>query len=98
MFVSEVRLWWGWIGFNCGSSFGITKSKWLVATRAGVATINSTAGGGLAALLYTKGKSKGKLVLPHEVANGLLGTFGWFVWNSSTGLLDFLLWKHRIYL
>lgn len=31
-----------------------------MATRAGVATINSTAGGGLAALIYTKWKSRGK--------------------------------------
>eukprot|EP00913_Durusdinium_trenchii_P022369 g21014.t1 len=46
-------LWWGWIGFNCGSSFGITKSKWLVATRAGVATINSTAGGALVSITAT---------------------------------------------
>lgn len=36
------------------------RGKWLVATRAGVATINSTAGGGLAALIYTKWKSRGK--------------------------------------
>jgi hypothetical protein len=31
-------------GFNCGSSFGNTEDKWLVATRAGVSTINATAG------------------------------------------------------
>ena len=53
-------LWWGWIGFNCGSSFGITGSKWVVATRAGVTTINATFGGGLTALLYTKAKSNGR--------------------------------------
>ena len=66
-------LWWGWIGFNCGSSFGITKTKWIVATRAGVTTINSTAGGGLAALAYTKVKSRGRLLLADEIANGILG-------------------------
>jgi Amt family ammonium transporter len=48
-------LWWGWIGFNCGSSFGITDGKWLVATRAGVTTINSTAGGGAIALVRSPG-------------------------------------------
>lgn len=66
-------LWWGWIGFNCGSSFGITEDKWLVATRAGVSTINATAGGGLAALLYTTVTSRGAVVFPHEIANGMLG-------------------------
>ena len=25
-------LWWGWIGFNCGSTFGITGDKWIVAS------------------------------------------------------------------
>jgi len=66
-------LWWGWIGFNCGSSFGITNRKWLVATRAAVTTISATAGGGLAALPYTRIRSRGK-VLPEDVANGILGS------------------------
>lgn len=67
-------LWWGWIGFNCGSSFGITNSKWLLATRAAVTTMNSTAGGGIAALLYTQIKTKGKLVLPTDIVNGILAS------------------------
>lgn len=67
-------LWWGWIGFNCGSSFGITNNKWIVATRAGVTTINSTGGGGIAALIYTKLKSRCQYIRAEEVANGILGS------------------------
>ena len=67
-------LWWGWIGFNCGSSFGITNQKWMVATRAAITTINSTAGGGVAALIYTQVKTRGRFVLPGDVVNGLLGS------------------------
>ena len=26
-------LWWGWLGFNCGSTFGITGGKWVLASR-----------------------------------------------------------------
>ena len=26
-------LWWGWLGFNCGSTFGITGWKWKLAAR-----------------------------------------------------------------
>lgn len=26
-------LWWGWLGFNCGSTFGITGNKWKLASR-----------------------------------------------------------------
>ena len=32
-----------------------------------------TAGGGLAALLYTTISSRGAVVFPHEIANGILG-------------------------
>jgi ammonium transporter len=67
-------LWWGWVGFNCGSSFGITGKKWMVATRAAVSTINSSVGGGVVALLYTQLRSKGKRVCPGHVANGILGS------------------------
>ncbi|CAE7942062.1 amt-3 [Symbiodinium sp. KB8] len=55
----------------------LQQTKWLVATRAGVATLNATAGGGFAALFYTKAKSRGVLISPEEmpgrIANGLLG-------------------------
>ena len=66
-------LWWGWIGFNCGSTFGITGSKWLVATRAAIITINASAAGGATALLYTLRKTKGKQVRVHHIVNGILG-------------------------
>lgn len=66
-------LWWGWIGFNCGSTFGITSGKWMVATRVGVTTINSTVSGGLVALAYALVKTNGKYVNPSGVVNGILG-------------------------
>ena len=66
-------LWWGWIGFNCGSTFGITGNRWIVASRAAIITINCTAGGGIASMIYTQWKTRGKLVRPHHVVNGILG-------------------------
>lgn len=65
-------LWWGWIGFNCGSTFGITEDKWIVAARAGVNTINASAGGGIAALIYSKWITNGRHVRPVDVVNGIL--------------------------
>jgi ammonium transporter len=66
-------LWWGWIGFNCGSSFGISNDKWVVATRAGVNTINSSAAGGVTAMAYSQWYSRGKYLRPCDIVNGILG-------------------------
>jgi len=67
-------LWWGWIGFNCGSSFGITDDRWVVAIRCAVTTINATVGGGISSIIYTLWRTKGKLVNPEHLINGILGS------------------------
>ncbi|XP_071488692.1 putative ammonium transporter 2 [Diadema antillarum] len=40
-------LWWGWLGFNCGSTFGISGGKWKLATRSAIITLLSSVGGGI---------------------------------------------------
>jgi len=67
-------LWWGWIGFNCGSSFGITGQKWVVATRAAITTINATSGGGFVAILWSLAWTKWKLIRVDDIVNGILGS------------------------
>ncbi|KAL3937106.1 MAG: hypothetical protein SGBAC_007714 [Bacillariaceae sp.] len=66
-------LWWGWIGFNCGSTFGIANDKWIVAARAGVNTLNASSAGGISAMIYAAFRSGGKFVHPADVVNGILG-------------------------
>lgn len=44
-------LWWGWIGFNCGSQFAISGTNWRVAGRVAVVTMNGAIGGGAQAVL-----------------------------------------------
>ena len=66
-------LWWGWIGFNCGSTFGITGMRWIVASRAGMITINASAAGGAVSLLYTLRKTGRKQVRVHHLVHGILG-------------------------
>ncbi|XP_066936399.1 putative ammonium transporter 3 [Clytia hemisphaerica] len=44
-------LWWGWIGFNCGSTFAVTGGMWRLSIRAGVSTMNGAVGGGMAGVI-----------------------------------------------
>jgi len=69
-----LALWWGWIGFNCGSSFGITDDRWVVAIRCAVITINSTVAGGVTSMAYTLLRTNGKYIIPDHMINGILGS------------------------
>merc|ERR1719318_1580209 len=46
-------LWWGWIGFNCGSTFGMNNGMWKIASRTAVVTMNGAMGGGFAAIIVS---------------------------------------------
>ena len=45
-------LWWGWLGFNCGSTMGITEYKWLYASKAATTTVLASIGGGVIGIIY----------------------------------------------
>tara|TARA_B100001564_G_scaffold270318_1_gene231929 strand:+ start:566 stop:2092 length:1527 start_codon:yes stop_codon:yes gene_type:complete len=65
-------LWWGWLGFNCGSTFGITNDKWLYASKAAVTTVLSSVGGGVFSIFYSYFIYDNKY--PIEILiNGILG-------------------------
>lgn len=66
-------LWWGWLGFNCGSTFGVTDDRWITATRTAITTMNSSAAGGIVGILVSLVQTRGTLVTPDEVINGILG-------------------------
>nr|XP_054754561.1 putative ammonium transporter 3 [Lytechinus pictus] len=40
-------LWWGWLGFNCGSTYGVAGQKWILTIRSAVSTILSSIAGGI---------------------------------------------------
>lgn len=46
-------LWWGWLGFSAGSTFGITGHKWKFSSRASVTTILASMGGGSVGMLMS---------------------------------------------
>ncbi|XP_022109527.1 putative ammonium transporter 3 [Acanthaster planci] len=66
-------LWWGWLGFNCGSTYGISGNKWILATRSAVATITASIGGGMSAIFLSYITRRKKFYVSY-VINGILGS------------------------
>ncbi|XP_071440388.1 putative ammonium transporter 3 [Hetaerina americana] len=46
-------LWWGWLAFNSGSTFGTSGHKWKFSARAAVVTMLASFGGGVVGLSYS---------------------------------------------
>ncbi|XP_047740725.1 putative ammonium transporter 3 [Hyalella azteca] len=64
-------LWWGWLGFNCGSTFGIRGHKWKYAARTAVTTIQASIGGGLMGMSISWFKNRQLEI--GDVVNSILG-------------------------
>ncbi|CAH1778550.1 unnamed protein product [Owenia fusiformis] len=65
-------LWWGWLSFNCGSTFGISGGKWKLAAKAAATTLIAAMGGGFAGCTYSQIRTKGKLQIG-DLVNSVLG-------------------------
>lgn len=68
-------LWWGWIGFNAGSSLGVNGEKWELAVRAGTGTTLASMAGGLASILFSLARHKNKVDV-NDVINGTISALG----------------------
>ncbi|XP_019873312.2 putative ammonium transporter 2 [Aethina tumida] len=84
-------LWWGWLSFNSGSTYGLSGDQWHYAARAAVMTMLSTFGGGTVSIFFTMIKSKGKID-SIDIINGILGalvaiTAGCFLYQAWEALL-----------
>lgn len=51
--LGALMLWWGWMGLNMGSTFGVSGHKWKYASRAAVATIIAGSAGGCNGLMLS---------------------------------------------
>ncbi|CAG7653984.1 unnamed protein product [Allacma fusca] len=89
-------LWWGWIAFNAGSTYGITANKWQFAARAASTTMIASIGGGLVGMFWGFVKPGTKVFDAVAVINAVLGalvgiTAGCAVMHSveafSTGVI-----------
>jgi ammonia channel protein AmtB len=68
-------LWWSWIGFNAGSSYGVTGGKWEFAARAGAGTTLASMSAGMTSMMFSLAKNKGKIDV-FEVMSGILSGLG----------------------
>lgn len=66
-------LWWGWLAFNSGSTYGVSGAKWGYAARAAVMTMMGSFGGGLFSVTYSFIRNEGKLDIL-DLINGVLGS------------------------
>ncbi|XP_067004118.2 putative ammonium transporter 3 [Anabrus simplex] len=66
-------LWWGWLAFNSGSTYGLSGAKWQYSARAAVITMLSSFGGGCVGLFYSMMLNKGKLDMM-DLINSILGS------------------------
>ncbi|OWF51366.1 ammonium transporter 3 [Mizuhopecten yessoensis] len=51
--VGMFMLWWGWLAFNCGSTFGISGGKWKLAAKSAVTTLIGSMGGGATGVIIS---------------------------------------------
>ncbi|XP_074651674.1 putative ammonium transporter 3 [Tubulanus polymorphus] len=71
MMIGTFMLWWGWLAFNCGSTFGISGGKWKLSAKSAVTTINASVGGGAVGIIFTFVKTR-KFMIP-DIINSVLG-------------------------
>ncbi|OWF39017.1 putative ammonium transporter 3 [Mizuhopecten yessoensis] len=65
-------LWWGWLGFNCGSTFGISGGKWKLAAKSAVVTLCGSIGGGVIGITTSYITRKRKFEIEY-IVNSILG-------------------------
>ncbi|KAK6179626.1 hypothetical protein SNE40_011941 [Patella caerulea] len=70
--VGMFMLWWGWLAFNCGSTFGISGGKWKLAAKAAVTTLISSFAGGMVGILLSVIIYKKKYSVEYMI-NSILG-------------------------
>ncbi|BFY97986.1 hypothetical protein BsWGS_01026 [Bradybaena similaris] len=70
--VGMFMLWWGWLAFNCGSTFGISNGKWKLAAKTAVTTLLASMSGGIIGTFVSFFTQKKKFDIGYLV-NSILG-------------------------
>ena len=64
-------LWWAWIAFNQGATFGISGKKWIITIKATITSILASFAGGSVGFAFSMATRKGKTEVM-LVCNGIL--------------------------
>ena len=84
-------LWWGWLAFNAGSTFGVTHNKWQLSARACCTTLLASVAGGWVAIVqsyFMNNKKQDVLTVVNGILGALVGvTGGCAVYNSYTSMV-----------
>lgn len=80
-------LWFGWLAFNAGSTYGLTGYKWEYAARAAFMTMIASFAGGSYALIHSLTKNSGKLE-PADLINGILASLVAITGNFRQDILN----------
>ena len=84
-------LWWGWLAFNAGSTFGVSGNKWRLSAKACVTTAMASVSGGWVAIAQSYvmfDKKQDVLTIVNGILGGLVGiTAGCAVVNVYSSLL-----------
>ncbi|XP_012343805.1 putative ammonium transporter 3 isoform X2 [Apis florea] len=65
-------LWWGWLAFNSGSTYGVSGQRWQYAARAAISTMLASMGGGLVGLGFSL-NGPDRIDILSQI-NGILGS------------------------
>ncbi|XP_001359892.2 putative ammonium transporter 2 [Drosophila persimilis] len=84
-------LWWGWLAFNSGSTYGVSGAKWQYAARAAVMTMMGSFGGGFTSSIFSFWRHDGGMDIM-DLINGVLGslvsiTAGCFLYRAWEALV-----------
>uniref|UniRef100_A0A1I8JUR3 Ammonium transporter AmtB-like domain-containing protein n=1 Tax=Anopheles funestus TaxID=62324 RepID=A0A1I8JUR3_ANOFN len=84
-------LWWGWLAFNSGSTYGVSGAKWAYAARAAVMTMMGSFGGGSFSIVYSMINNDGRMDVV-DLINGILAslvsvTAGCYLYHAWEAIL-----------
>uniref|UniRef100_A0A914WDK1 Ammonium transporter AmtB-like domain-containing protein n=1 Tax=Plectus sambesii TaxID=2011161 RepID=A0A914WDK1_9BILA len=66
-------LWWAFLGMNCGSTYGITDHRWIVAAKVSVITLNGSMGGGITGLVLSLIFKQGRIDITYVMVSIMSG-------------------------